>query len=237
MALPVWRRLRDELHPKGLEVVTVALDVDVGAARSWIDQSGAEHPQLVDSAHTLDALLGIVNVPMAVWVDEDGVLVRPPELCQVESFDWSKVKIPDGLPDDVAAHVTDMLEQTKRIPRFDPGRYVDALRDWVERGAQSQYALSPEEVVQRSAPRSRSVAEAAAHFELGEHLHRAGHVDDARTHFREAHRLAPENWTYKRNAWELVSPALQGPTEFYDGDWLSDIKAVGPERYYALPDL
>jgi hypothetical protein len=107
----------------------------------------------------------------------------------------------------------------------------------VEHGAASVYALSPEEVVRKSAPRPAAVAEAAAEFELGQHLHHAGHVDDARAHFRAAHRLQPDNWTYKRNAWELVSPGIQGPTDFYDGDWLSDIKTAGPERYYAPPDF
>jgi hypothetical protein len=38
------------LHPQGLEIVTVALDLEVDAARSWIERSGAEHPQLVDTA-------------------------------------------------------------------------------------------------------------------------------------------------------------------------------------------
>jgi hypothetical protein len=130
-----------------------------------------------------------------------------------------------------------MLEQVKRIPRFDADHYVDALRDWVEHGPASEFALTPDEVVARSAPRPPAVAEAAAEFELGQHLHHAGHVDDARAHFRAAHRLQPENWTYKRNAWELVSPGLQGPTEHYDGDWLGDIKAAGPEHYYAPLDF
>ena len=123
------------------------------------------------------------------------------------------------------------------LPRFDADHYVDALRDWVEHGAASEYALAPKEVVRGSAPRSSAVAEAAAEFELGQHLHHAGHVESARAHFRAAHRLQPENWTYKRNAWELVSPGIQGPTDFYDGDWLSDIKAAGPEHYYAPPDF
>jgi hypothetical protein len=237
MSLPVWRQLRTELHPKGLEIVTVALDLEVDAARSWIERSGAEHPQLVDTAHRLDELLGIVNVPTALWVDEAGTIVRPPHAAAVERYDFSKLKAPEGLPDDIAAHVQDMLEQVKRIPRFDADHYVDALRDWVEHGAASQYALIPDEVVRRSASRPPEVAEAEAEFELGQHLHHAGHVEDARAHFRAAHRLQPENWTYKRNAWELVSPGLQGPSEFYDGDWLSDIKADGPEHYYAPLDF
>ncbi len=237
MALPVWRQLRTELHPQGLEIVTVALDLEVDAARSWIERSGAEHPQLVDTAHKLDELLGVVNVPSALWVDENGMIVRPPHTAAVERYDFSKLKTPEGLPDDLDAHIRDMLEQVKRIPRFDADHYVEALRDWVEHGAASEYALSPDEVVRRSAPRPPAVAEAAAEFELGQYLHHAGHVDDARAHFRAAHRLQPDNWTYKRNAWELVSPGIQGPTDFYDGDWLSDIKAAGPEHYYARPDF
>jgi hypothetical protein len=237
MALPVWQQLRTELHPQGLEIVTVALDLEVDAARSWIERSGADHPQLVDAAHRLDELLGIVNVPTALWVDENGMIVRPPHTAAVERHDFSKLKTPEGLPDDLDAHIRDMLEQVKRIPRFDADHYVEALRDWVEHGAASEYALTPEEVVQGSASRSPEVAEAAAEFELGQHLHHAGHVESARAHFRAAHRLQPENWTYKRNAWELVSPGIQGPSDFYDGDWLSDIKASGPERYYARPDF
>ena len=237
MALPVWQQLRTELHPRGLEIVTVALDLEVDAARSWIERSGADHPQLVDTAHRLDELLGVVNVPTALWVDENGMIVRPPHTAAVERYDFSKLKAPEGLPDDLDTHIRDMLEQVKRIPRFDADHYVDALRDWVEHGAASEYALAPEEVVRGSAPRSPAVAEAAAEFELGQHLHHAGHVESARAHFRAAHRLQPENWTYKRNAWELVSPGIQGPTDFYDGDWLSDIKAAGPEHYYAPPDF
>jgi hypothetical protein len=220
--------LREELHPRGLEVVTVALDLEVDAARSWIEGSGAEHPQLVDTAHVLDELLGIVNVPMAVWVDEDGMIVRPAELAVTERSEWADIEIQPDWPD----AVRDMLEQVKRIPRYDPDAYVDALHDWVEHGPASRYALAPDEVVARSAPRPIEEAEAAARFELGQHLHHTGFQEDARAHFREAHRLHPDNWTYKRNAWELLNPGLQGPSEDYDGDWLSDIKRLGPERYY-----
>ena len=41
-------------------------------------------------------------------------------------------------------------------------------------------------------------------------------------HFREACRLHPENWTYKRQAWSLL-PTEQSPLEVYGGDWLSDV--------------
>jgi hypothetical protein len=149
----VWRQLRAELHPRGLEIVTVALDLEAESARSWIERSGGEHPQLVDTAHRLDELLGIVNVPTALWVDEAGMIVRPPHAASVERYDFSKLEPPEGLPEDIDRHVRDMLEQVKRIPRFDADHYVDALRDWVEHGPASEFALTPDEVVARSAPR------------------------------------------------------------------------------------
>jgi hypothetical protein len=81
------------------------------------------------------------------------------------------------------------------------------------------------------------VARAAACFELGQHLHRRGHEEDARAWFREAHRLDPANWTYKRQAWQFVSPVLQGRTDAYDTSWASEVRAIGPENYYPPLDL
>ena len=38
-----------------------------------------EHPSLLDPEHRVDALFGVVNVPSVVWIDENGLVVRPPE--------------------------------------------------------------------------------------------------------------------------------------------------------------
>ncbi len=54
--------------------------------------------------------------------------------------------------------------------------------------------------------------------------------------FRESHRLAPDNWTYRRQAWSFADPG-QGPTEKYEGDWLSDVERTGAENYYAPVNL
>jgi hypothetical protein len=48
-----------------------------------------------------DELLGIVNVPMAVWVDEDGVIVRPAEHAVIERSEWADIEIQDDWPDAV----------------------------------------------------------------------------------------------------------------------------------------
>ena len=99
-------------------------------------------------------------------------------------------------------------------------------------GADSRYALTPDEVVERSRPRPPEEAEAAAAFALGQHLHRTGRPDAAVRWFRASHRLAPDNWTYRRQAWTFADPG-QGPTEQYEGDWLSDVRRTGAENYYA----
>ena len=66
---------------------------------------------MIDSAHLLDELLGFWNVPMAVWIDEDGVLVRPPEGASVEESTLRTMDI-SGLPDGVR----EIMEEVKKIP-------------------------------------------------------------------------------------------------------------------------
>ena len=77
---------------------------------------------------------------------------------------------------------------------------------------------------------------AAAHFELGEHLHRTGNTELAVKHWRESHRLQPDNWTYRRQAWTFADPT-QGPTEAYEGYRLGDVRKIGAENYYPALDM
>jgi hypothetical protein len=227
----VWQEVRSELHAKGLEVVTVALDTGgVGAAARWIDRARPEHPALIDAEHLLARLLGIVNVPSGVWVDEEGMIVRPPET----AFP-GKVSLPDVAPEP-SPKLGEVIEETMKI-RVSPKRYLAALRDWAENGAASRFALDPGEVVRRSKPLPPEASLAAAHFELAQHLHRSGERDAAVPHFAEARRLEPGNWTYKRQAWSFADPVLQVETGPYEGDWLSDIRELGPESYYAPLDM
>jgi hypothetical protein len=232
----VWQALRTELHPQGVEVVTVALDSGgADAAGPWIDAANPEHPSLIDASHELDAALGVVNVPTGVWVDEEGVLVRPPEVAHPGTSVLRDMIAQHGIPSDGPEILREQILAATKI-RVDPEAYGAALRDWAEKGSESRFALLPEEVVERSRPVPREVSEAAAHFELGVHLHGEGELEAARRHFRAAHALDPENWTYKRQAWSFEDP-FQGPTEHYDSDWLSEIAARGHGTYYPLPEL
>jgi hypothetical protein len=213
-------------------VVTVALDTGgADAAGPWIDRAKATHPSLIDAAHVLDELLGVVNVPMGLWIDEHGTIVRPPE----PAFPWRPRQPSEELLAQLPPIAAEQLREAQKI-QIEPERYLEALRDWVRNGESSRYALSPDEVVARSGPRDLDRSQAAASFELAQHLQREAASDDAVHWFREAHRLQPDNWTYKRQAWSLADP-LQGPTDDYESDWLTEVRKLGPEKYYPAVEL
>jgi peroxiredoxin len=229
--LRLWQALYEELRDEGLTVVTVALDAGgAAAARQWIEKAAPTHPALIDSAHVLGARFGVVNVPNGVWIDEDGQIVRPAEPAWLEDPHASSEIAAQSL-DDLPPDHREVREQIDRM-RIDTAVYPRMIRDWVRRGADSEYALPEYEVIARSAPRSLDQSLAAAHFELGEYRHRTGDHDAAVEHWGAAHRLQPDNWTYKRQAWNLEEPESVRTVSRYGSGWLDDVRALGAENYY-----
>ncbi len=230
----MWQALRTELAPKGVEVVTVALDTGgVAAAGPFIAAASPDHPSLIDEAHVSAERFGFVNVPNAVWIDEDGMIVRPSHPAHVKV---SKLREIEVTPD--MGYLGEMLTELQKF-NVDAATYLDAMRDWVDNGADSRWALPPDQVVEASRPRPPGHAEAAAAFELAQHLHRTGHPDDAVAWFKRAHELHPENWTYKRQAWTFVttpegqaSDLIQADDDVYGTSWLDEVRRLGPETYY-----
>ena len=228
----MWQELREELHPSGFELVTVSLDSTGGRwSKRWIEAAGPRHPSLIDATHSVDRLFGIVNVPSGVWIDEANSIVRPAETAHPGVAVFSQLPRPETLTD----YQAETLEVSRGI-RVHPRRYAAALRDWVAKGDASRFALKPDELRARGGGRSREEAEAAAHFELGSHLIGSGRAEAAIPHFRSAHRLQPDNWTYQRQAWSLARTD-QGPTDVYDSDFLSEVRRVGAENFYRPLDM
>ena len=228
----MWQALREELHRRGLEIVTVALDA-AGAATAapWIEKAKATHPSLIDQTHVIDALFGIVNVPSSVWIDEDGMIVRGPET----AHPWRPAYKDRAVPDGATADQRERIE-TVRALNVENERYVGALRDWVANGRRSRYALSPSDVVERSRPRPDGAAAASAHFALGQAISALGDRDGAAAHFKEAQRLHPTNWTYRRDAWSLFGTGFE---DAYGTSWMAEVKKEGVENYYPrleMPD-
>jgi hypothetical protein len=235
----VWQRLHADLEGRGLTVVTVALDVDPDDARPFIDAARPTHPSLIDTAHATDDLIGFTNVPMAVWIDEGGTIVRPAEHASVERSPLRDIEIPDDLPERRAM----LLREVKELADH-AEEYRAAIEDWVDRGAESSFVLTPDEVVARSNARPPAHARAAACFELGQHLWRTVGEQAAIPWWKEAHALFPENWTYKRQAWTIATTAddasapdlTQEAGDVYGTSWLDDVLRMGGGSQY-YPEL
>lgn len=234
----MWQELRDELHADGLEVVTVSLELSgPDASRELIAAASPEHPSLLDPTHQMGERFGVVNIPNVVWIDESGTIVRPPEpgwpggrhQMPKEMFEaMPEVGRAPNAPD---APVDGPGQWDVLGSGQDRGAYGDAIRDWVEKGADSEFAMSPDEVVAASQPRSAAMSRGAAHFELANDLWRTGEREAAIEHFNACHRLQPDNWTYKRQAWSLLGRErvggkygqfVQMPVAGEEADWPFD---------------
>lgn len=212
---------------------------DPDASRPFIEAANPTHPSLLDPEHQLDAKLGVVNIPNVTWIDEDGVIVRPPEPGWPPGDHY-----PSWLREFLDQRDADVEAKAAEIEADDPElaarlrggqdreKYVAALRDWADKGSDSDYAMTPEQVIAASQDRPAGKSEGAAHFELANRLWRDGDRDGAIPHFNAAHRLQPDNWTYKRQAWSLVGNEAagggemgrfnQGPTPGAEADWPFD---------------
>jgi len=215
--------VRDFIRPPQLLVPMLQF---MGWNRALIEKAAApSYPCLIDERHALGDSYGIVNVPTAVWIDEDGVIVRPPET--------------PGATDAFRS----MNLQTREVPkeRAADGRvrrqvYIDAVRDWIERGAASQHALAPDEVRRRMRGTDGNASLAAAHFRLGVWLAQHGERDAGQRALETAVRLEPESWRFRRQKIVLSDPALTGQLASTPEFWQA-VQALGDRYYYPPTDM
>ena len=111
---------------------------------------------------------------------------------------------------------------------MDAGPYREGIRDWVAKGERSSFVLSEEELKKRLTPVSPDRLMADAEFSLAEYLYHTGHGAEAIPHFKEAQRLAPDNWNYKRQAW-LLSDADRD----YGTNFTKEVQKLNGKPYYA----
>jgi hypothetical protein len=176
------------------------------------------YPCLIDEKHIVAELYNMINVPMAVWIDERGRIVRPAEPAGASDGFRKMDRATFQMPAQLAGEGRNARK-----------RYVDAIRDWVAKGETSEYVLSPEEVRSRIAGQGPSAEEASAnaHFRLAQYLRAQGFADDAQRYFLEARRLAPESWHFLRQSLELEEIGKASGPEFF-----SAVDALGDRPYY-----
>lgn len=189
---------------KNFEIVSIAQDT--GGARDaarWITAAKPEYTVLIDDKHLVTMLYNMVNVPTAVWIDERGRIVRPNEVAYVDN-------------------------RFKQLHGIDAAAYLDGIRDWVANGERSPFVLTGQELKALLSPQSPDRAMADAEFGLAQHLYSTGRGEDAIPHFKEAQRLAPDNWNYKRQAWSLSDAERDYGTSFG-----KEVQKLNGKPYYA----
>lgn len=213
----MWQALFDELSGHGFTILAVALD-DPAGARPWIEGASPAYPCLIDREHHVADLYGLVNVPQAVWIDEDGRIVRPPETAGATDGFRRMDRRTFTMPEEAAAERVQVKQ-----------RYLDAVRDWVRAG---RHALDAAAVAARVESPSPAVALAQAHFRLGEYLDRQGRSHEARAHFDEAIRLHPDSWAI----WRRTAPKDARGLASGEAFW-ARVDALGERPYYRPADL
>ena len=209
--MPGWQTLYTELKDKNFVILSIAQDTGGSKdAGPWITKTRLDYPVLIDEKHLVTRLYDMVNVPTAVWIDEKGRIVRPNEVAYVDN-------------------------RYKALHGLEAAPFIDGIRDWVKNGTKSAFVLSETELRARLTAQKPEHAQAAAEFALGEYLYRSGKGEDAIAHYKEAQRLNPESWNYKRQAW-----ALGDAEKDYGTNFGKEVQKLNGKPYYAprkLPEI
>ena len=94
-------------------------------AGKTITDANPAYTVLIDQDHLVSKLYNMVNVPTGVWINEQGKIVRPNEVAFVDD----RFKVFTGL---------------------DSAGYLNALKDWAQKGDKSAYVMSEEKRPKRS---------------------------------------------------------------------------------------
>jgi len=176
------------LKDRNFELIAAAQDTGgEAAAGKYYDRANATYTTLIDVKHAVSSAYQFINVPMGVWVDEKGRVVRPAEPA------WNS--------DQVMKITEDRSIVTEGTA------YLTGLRDWVTNGDRSAYALSDEEFARRAKPRSSAEMEADASFKLAVWFHESGKDELANRFWEHAQQLNPDDWNYHRQQWTFTGEA------------------------------
>ncbi len=219
--MSVWQELYDELQDRNFIIVTVAMDSRADAARPWIEAAAPSYPALIDRDHRVAELYNMVNVPQAVWIDEDGRIVRPAENAGAYEAFRSLDRETMTMPEDKMATAADAK-----------ATYVNAVRDWALLGPASSHVFAADQARAQTAAPNADIARAHCHFRLGQYLLRQDRAAEGREHLAEAARLHPSSWNIWRQGAEPNETGLAAGPDFWQR-----VDALGDDYYYPPVDM
>lgn len=181
--MPVWQVIYEELKSENFEIISFAQDTGgEEAAGSIFDEGGVTYTSVIDVNHHISAAYNLVNVPSGVWIDEEGKIVR------INEGTYAK---------DHGAFGTD--------------EYVPLVRDWVAKGADSQYVWDREEVAAHIVQRTPEAEKAQPTFRLGTYYFTSGNEAKAEQYWNLAQELDPDSWNYLRQDIHYEDGGSAGP--------------------------
>lgn len=183
------------MQDTGFTVIAVALDADEGAVREWANKEPLTIPVLIDKFQVVADLYGFVNVPAAIWIDENDKIVRSA----------------DGTPG------SDLFRSFSHV---DSAVHHNLLRSWVRNELRD---LDDAQVRQFQLLPTQDLQVARLHRRIAIALRDRNTKDDlagAEKHLQLAEDLVPYDWTIRRGNMPLrgVDPFGEKFFEFV-GEW------------------
>lgn len=197
------------------------MDSDVEAARPWIESANPTYVTLIDRNHILSSLYNMVNVPQAVWIDANGIVVRPTETA-------GAIDILRDFDPSIGGFPSETLEKAGEAKNT----YVGAVKDWAINGSNSRYVFDPADARAHVPSMTDEMALAHATFQLGQHLLSEGRTEEAEALFARCRELHPASWNIFRQTTEKEETGIAVGEEFW-----GKVMALGDEQYYPSVDM
>lgn len=188
--MPVWQQIYEEINDPGFVILCAAEDVGGEAVAGPIfDAANPTYIQVVDENHIISSAFNFVNVPSAAWIDEEGRIVR------LDEGTYSK---------------THTISARDQSISFGTDAYSPALKDWVAKGAASEYVQSATTVTKNIRAHDTDQLRADAAFRLGNLFRKHGVRGKAEKYWELARELNPDSVNFFRQNLTLTEEGSAG---------------------------
>ena len=190
--MPVWQRLYEDIDDPDFIILCAAEDTGGEAVAGPIfDAASPTYIQVVDEDHLISSAFNFVNVPSAAWIDESGRIVRIDEGTYAKSHE---------------------ISVGERSVTFGTDAYAPAVKDWVEKGADSEYVQSAAAVTGNIRSLGVEEQKAEAAFRLGNLFRLHGQREKAEHYWELAQTLNPDSINFFRQNLTLTEEGSAGET-------------------------
>ena len=183
--MPVWQSIYEELKSENFEIISVAQDTGGEEAAGYIfDDANVSYTAIIDVNHQISSLYNLVNVPSGVWIDEQGSIMR------INEGTYAKEHMNGA---------------------WGTNDYVPIVRDWVAKGADSEYVWDRSKVRESIIQRTPEAERAQPAFRLGGYYFTNDNDEKAEQYWTMAQELDPTSWNYLRQDLQYEEGGSAGP--------------------------